>query len=262
MPFKIITNGTLLSDSIIKKLSKYNPELLQISIDGSTEKENILRGPNNVNKIINSLKQVATYPKLKKVTVIRMTVSKVNIDTLVDSIKFYNSLGFHVRMGYLFSMGRGVKSPYLLNTQEIYKAQTMLYKLKGDTTLDFDLPVLAIYAPCNLIEKSIPLNARVKANGDIFACFGVESCGFNLGNVNTTPLIEIIKGENLLNSIEFMLKRYEKMSMNACKECVAKDICKGGCLGHSLYENDEEYEPPKRLCNAANLFSRGLFIKK
>ena len=261
VPFKIITNGTLLTDIVIKKLSKYRLGLLQISIDGSIEKENILRGSGNVETIIESLKIIAAYPELKKVTVIRMTVSKVNIDTLVDSIKFFNSLGYHVRMGYLFSMGRGIKSPYLLNTQDIYKLHTMLYKLKEISSLDFDMPVLAIYAPCNLIEKNIPLNVRIKANGEIFACFGVESCGFKLGNINTDSLAEILKGSNLLKAIEFMLERYERMSNGDCKQCVAKNICKGGCLGHSLYENDNAYQPPKRLCIAADLFSRGLLIK-
>lgn len=122
------------------------------------------------------------------------------------------------------------------------------------------MPVLAIYAPCNLIEKNIPLNVRIKANGDVYACFGVESCGFNIANINTDSLKQILKGSNLLKAIEFMLKRHEIMRDGECKQCVAKNICKGGCLGHSLYENDNAYQSPTRLCIAADLFSRGLLI--
>lgn len=261
IPFKIITNGTLLTEEIIEKLSNYRLELLQISIDGSTEKENILRGYGNVEKIINVLKKIASYPTLKKNTVIRMTVSKANIDTLIDSIEYYNSLGYYVRMGYLFSMGRGMKNPYILDTNDIYKLHTKLYELKKSFKLNFDMPVLSTYAPCNLIEKNIPLNIRIKANGEVYACFGVESCEFNIGYINKNSLEQILNGTKLLNAIKFMLQRYEIMRDSECKQCVAKDICKGGCLGHSLYENGNAYQPPVRLCKAADLFSRNLLIK-
>jgi len=259
IPFNIVTNGTLLSDEVIFKLSKYTPRLLQISLDGVTDDENILRG-SNVSKIIQSIKNIGNYSELINVTVIRMTVSKTNCNTLTDSILLFNSLGCYVRMGYLFSMGRGIDNPYILETTDIYKLHTMLYKLKNNSSLKFDMPVLAIYAPCNLIEANVPLNVRINANGEVFACFGVESCGFDLGNIYSNSLSQILKSDKLQKAIVFMLDRHQIMRENGCSKCVAKDICKGGCLGHSLYENENEYEPPARLCKAASIFSRGLLI--
>lgn len=259
--YSIITNGTLLSRDILNFLERYKPKLLQISLDGIIETDNILRFNNKTQIVLDCLDDIAKSPNLLINTRVRLTVSKVNKDHLEDTIYYLRNLGFQVSLGYLLSMGRGVENPFSLSENDIFEVHKRLVNYQLSNNIDFRLPVLSTLAACPLLDETKPLGIRIKANGEVYACFGIEIDEFKLGNIQTCSLDEIIKSDKLYNAINYMYNRYIIMRDNECTKCLVKDVCMGGCAGNSLYEEGSLNIPAKRLCNAATKLSKYLALQ-
>ena len=181
--YSIITNGILLNREKLDYLEQHLPKLLQISLDGILESDNILRFKDKTQSILDSLDDITARPNLLEHTKVRLTVSKVNMDHLEDTIYYLRQLGFQVNLGYLLSMGRGVENPCILSEDDVFQVHTRLISYQRSKHIDFRLPVLSTYAACPLLDETKPLGIRVKADGNAYACFGIELDEFKLGNL-------------------------------------------------------------------------------
>ena len=59
--FSILTNGTLITEEIAKKISKYNPEYVQVSLEGGKRKNDYIRGKGVYKKVGNALDILKKY---------------------------------------------------------------------------------------------------------------------------------------------------------------------------------------------------------
>jgi MoaA/NifB/PqqE/SkfB family radical SAM enzyme len=82
----INSNGTLITEEVAKKLSRYRFNMICISVDGSNETiHDRLRGSGSFNKTISGIKLLQKYNI--PITVL-FTMNKHNVDDLIESIKF------------------------------------------------------------------------------------------------------------------------------------------------------------------------------
>ena len=87
MRFSILTNGTLITVKVGKKLEKYSRRLdyIQVSVDGScTETHDQIRGKGSFE---NMMRGINTLKEYKLPWVVRVTVNKLNIYDLENTLK-------------------------------------------------------------------------------------------------------------------------------------------------------------------------------
>ncbi len=76
--FAILTNGTLITDKIAEKISKYKPQYVQISIDGDKKTHEKIRGKGTLEKAIQGVQNLNKYGVY---TSISFTAHKKNYKT-------------------------------------------------------------------------------------------------------------------------------------------------------------------------------------
>ena len=59
--FSILTNGTLITDEIAKRISEYNPEYVQVSLEGGKKTNDYIRGKNVYKKVATAIKYLKKY---------------------------------------------------------------------------------------------------------------------------------------------------------------------------------------------------------
>ena len=59
--YSILTNGTLITDEIAKKISEYGPEYVQISLEGSRKTNDYIRGKNVYEQVTKAVKNLKKY---------------------------------------------------------------------------------------------------------------------------------------------------------------------------------------------------------
>jgi len=86
--FGFVTNGTMLDKSKIEELERIRPDYIDISLDGTKDAHDYIRGFGNYGRTMKNLKLTSEYEVIKKVF-ISFTANKFNITTigrLVDSL--------------------------------------------------------------------------------------------------------------------------------------------------------------------------------
>lgn len=101
----ISTNGSFLTENIVKELSKLNLNKVHISLDSNIEKDfNEFRGGQYFEATINAIKLLKKYDIYVRVGTV---IWKKNYNTLEDMIKYLNSLGVdEVVFNWLVQVGR------------------------------------------------------------------------------------------------------------------------------------------------------------
>ncbi|UZE94328.1 MAG: radical SAM protein [Candidatus Pacearchaeota archaeon] len=93
--FGIVTNATLMNKKIIKELAEIMPNYIDISLDGTKEKHDYIRGKGNFEKTINNIKLMHEYPRLLEKVFIIHTLNNHNKENLPEFFK--TSYGFGLK---------------------------------------------------------------------------------------------------------------------------------------------------------------------
>ncbi len=90
--FGFVTNGTLLDNQKIEDIEKIQPNYIDISLDGTKNIHDYIRGIGNYDRTIDSLKTMSKYKIINKVFV-SFTANKLNLPTIVKLIDILYRLG-------------------------------------------------------------------------------------------------------------------------------------------------------------------------
>ena len=94
--FSILTNGTLITDEIAKKISEYNPEYVQVSLEGGKKTNDYIRGKNVYKKVATAIKCLKKYN-------IFVSISSRAFLSIFESVNFL-SLGYADMLYTIFFM--------------------------------------------------------------------------------------------------------------------------------------------------------------
>ena len=83
--FSILTNGTLITDEIAKKISEYNPEYVQVSLEGGKKTNDYIRGKNVYRKVATAIKHLKKYNIFVSIS---FTATKINYKEFPQVVKF------------------------------------------------------------------------------------------------------------------------------------------------------------------------------
>jgi len=92
--YGMVTNGTLLNDTIIKELAEIQPDYIDVSLDGIDEVHNYIRGEGNFQKTITNLEKIKVlYPELFLKIFISFTLMGSNKHHIFEFIRYLADKG-------------------------------------------------------------------------------------------------------------------------------------------------------------------------
>ncbi|MBU7010939.1 MAG: radical SAM protein [Theionarchaea archaeon] len=253
----ISTNGTLLTDNIIKRLSKLAIGSFQFSIDGIGRTHDELRGhPGIFQKTMACLEKAV---KMLGNVGISTVLTRYNQNEVADIIHLAESLGCaFFQLTFLHFSGRATKEQDV-SLEEKIRIVNQLKKLNDTLNLTISVaapPPFAINDE-DAFLCTFPYILGVDANGDVAPCDGLLHLKEKvIGNIKEKLLAEIWETSPLLARLRSIGPKQLK---GICSQCIMKEFCGGGCRAAAFLAYGD-FTSPDPLCQEA--FEKGLFPRQ
>ncbi len=232
------TNALLLNREKAERLREAGLEILQVSLDGTRETHNYIRGEGAFEGAVRGIK--AALASGLRVN-LNFTVSKLNFNEIAEVVAIAEELGVSsLSMERFIPTGRG-KSDYALSSQEFREAMERFFSLASEvdiklTTTDplrvlIDSTIVEHYREemkhriCGGCTAGIAA-VTVSYDGEVYPCPKLE---VSLGNIRKESIRDIWEKAELLER----LRRREF----DCHTCSFINIC-GGCRAASYAQDN------------------------
>jgi radical SAM protein with 4Fe4S-binding SPASM domain len=249
--FAILSNGNTITDPMAKHLKELGCEFFQISIEGSQDIHDKIRGEGNLEKCITAIE---ILKKNKISTMVSFTSSKLNVDSFDEVVKFCRRNGVNVLWSdrYL-PMGNGLEiRNELLQPAEVENFFSKMYRwhhklnrgwfqkteLRMHRALHFlitEKQGCDCYAPykCSAGKSLI----TILPNGDFVPC---RRMPIVVGNVMKNTIEDIYEHSTLLKKL-----RINTIPYKGCEDCASWEACNGGlrCLSYTYHGNPFMADP-------------------
>lgn len=241
--FSILTNGTLITKEIARKIKTYNPSYVQVSLEGGKKMNDYIRGKGTYKKIsegITNLRNEGIF------TSISFTATKLNYQEFPKVIKYARKYDVNnVWSDRYIPLGDSKEQELALNYQEtreylkiMNKERIKLKKLKNNHTtismyraLQFQMTNDLAYG-CTAGDTLL----TVMENGDLVPC---RRMPIIVGNLLENKMLDLYQNNDILKELR------EKKIPDDCKDCEHSETCHGGlkCLTYALYKdlNHKDY---------------------
>lgn len=230
MNVNIVSNGVFL-DQYIDKISRLDPQVIGISIDGMQEIHDLIRGNGTWEK---SVKTIELLRRHEIQTTIITTVSKLNLRDLPLIKDFILKKGINWQIQTAMPFGN-FKKEQMLSKDEFYESAKFIANQRKKNSFD-DLPVVGAHC-YGYYSEIFPVSEwggcwagiysiGITSNGGILGCLSMGNDCFIEGNVRNESLIDIWENPN-----NFAYNRkFDKSKLGPnCKDCEFGIPCKGGC---------------------------------
>lgn len=235
--FSVLTNGTLITDEIAKKIASYNPYYVQVSLEGDKKTNDFIRGKGTYNKIAEGIKNLRKYNIF---TSISFTATKLNYKEFPKVVKYARKYKVNnVWSDRYIPLGDSLNKDLALNYEEtreylkiMNKERDKLINKKGNITtismyraLQFQMTNDFAYG-CTAGDTLL----TVMENGDLVPC---RRMPIVVGNLLKDNMYKLYKNNKLLREL-----RLNKIP-DDCNECEHSETCHGGlkCLTYALYKD-------------------------
>jgi len=234
------TNGLFDENKLDKILSKGIKDI-RISLDGTKEINDKVRGAGTYKRIINTVKSISEYNKTSNPAqlTINVVLMKSNLDCVEDMIRLALNYNSKISFGLLRFGGRAKKeeiltpSEIIIAADNVQKTRTKLNIKKTDARIDFDIfcekQISGKYAPFPFDNSKCPIGS---SGFDLDASGRIIPCGYLVDVDNGRWIGENVKNKDLLylwhNSS--ILGKVRKIRRGSCKSCQYHIVsCNGGC---------------------------------
>ena len=231
--FSILTNGTLITDEIAKKIASYGPEYVQVSLEGGKKTNDYIRGKGVYTRVARAVKLLKKYNIYVSLS---FTATALNYKELPKVVKFAKKYGVDTVWSDRYIP---------LNTQKdnlsMDKEQTKEY-LDIITKASFELrrqgckTEVALYRALQFLKtNNLPYSCTagktlltVMENGDLVPC---RRMPIVVGNLLENNMLDLYENSNIMK----MLRR--DTTPDDCEDCDYSAFCKGGlkCLTYAIY---------------------------
>ncbi|HJJ16705.1 MAG TPA: radical SAM protein [Bacilli bacterium] len=235
--FSILTNGTLITKNIAKKIKSYNPYYVQVSLEGGQKTNDYIRGKGTYKKIAKGIKNLKKYNIFTSISFTATTLNYKEFPKVVSYAKKYKvdnvwsdryiplgdsedknlALNVSQTQEYLSIMA---KERLKLKRKQYNKTTISMYRaLQFQKTNDFAYGCTAGDTLLTVME-----------NGDLVPC---RRMPIVVGNLLKDDMYKLYK----TNSI---LKKLRKNTIpDDCNDCEHAQMCHGGlkCLTYAIYKD-------------------------
>lgn len=255
--FGMTTNGTLVTDEVVSFWRKWNMGF-HTSIDGTPEVQNLNRpttsGRGSSHLVEKSVPKVLEY---RPQTTARSTVVPATAETLVDSYKYFRSLGY---INVAFVPG----GPSFWNPETIGAYEKQLLSVCDILINDFREGQFIFLKGIDDAIQGIIRNKRpnhacgagrglllVDIHGDIWPCHRWNKDHhqpWRIGNIYE-QFDELVRAELDQPSHTDLLEQN-------CEICIANKFCAGGCPAENLEETGKVYKRHPNACELTRVWAR------
>lgn len=233
-PWGLVTNGSLIDETVVEKMKKTSMKTISISVDGIPETHNKLRRlPDGFSKIQNS---VALLKKADFLDEIQITtvVNHKNIHELEQLYEILLEWGIDSwRLATVDPIGRAQDQGELLLTENDYKLYLNFFE-----THQFNGKIILMTSCSHYLGTNDNLYrahsfscetgkhvASILANGDIYVCPNVPRIPELIqGNIKTDSFTDVWK-----NGFEWF-RNPDRQKSEKCNTCELYKDCKGDSL--------------------------------
>ena len=229
--FAVLTNGTLITEDTIEKFLELKPSYVQVSIDGTKEIHDSIRGKGNFDKATEGLRLLV---KKHIPCCISFTAHKQNYKCFYDVAVIGAKLGVdYIWSDRLIPTGSGA-DVQMMSNEEYREFLKIMMTAKIDLSgyiyvkMKRALQFLASGEPIYQCQAGKMLIV-VMPDGTVYPC---RRMPINLGNLKTTPLSELYFSHPIMKD----LRNEDKFIPSKCNGCKFKTRCGGGlkCLSYAL----------------------------
>lgn len=228
---KLITNGSLISASILKRIDKINISSIQVTLDGTELFHNAKRKTNDgeptFNTIIRKVDQIVK--KFKNIHVaFRVNLDIANYEVFPQLYEFlilrYANCNYSIAPSFVDNFSLTCKSgnegESILDRKRRSKFYIDLYKKHNIKVIDF-LPSVTLYS-CIARSKH---SCAIGPDGGIYKCTAiVGDKSLAIGNINNE------KNKNLRNLDNHpFISDTDYLNNDKCITCQLFPVCNGGC---------------------------------
>ena len=236
----IVTNGLLLTKNLAMFLEKRNVGL-QVSIDGTKDVHDYIRGKGTYDILINNLHILDRYYYMDK-AIVKAVLTKLLLRHINEYVEEMIKLKFsNISFGYLSHSGRSKDlfySQYTPNCEDLIKLDyeiDMAKKLYPDKV---ELPVICY--SCGLLHsEKKEYNIRIDIDGNVYICQGFNDVEFSIGNILNETIEECIFSNKYHNLISLLRKRQGLLD---CSRCILEknSLCNKGCPAEEINLNGQQ----------------------
>ena len=261
----LLTNGTLLDEAMLERLSQLKIFEMQFSLDGLKETHEKFRNtPGCFDKTVQSIR-VASEKFRNTRILVKSTISKFNINEIVDVAKLAINNGADMyAVQSLMPCGRAWQlSDSYPSAEDILRAvRDLSQAFLEDPRLSIGTQVKPVFLPVEvpsffpyLGSCLSPTLVGMDSKGDIAPCSVMTDTFLKAGNIKKQSLRELWRKSGLYDKVMDILKREKK---GICKKCFFKDRCPGTCKKLAIDMGDIDMPDP--MCQ--KLYDSGLFPEK
>ncbi|HJJ47841.1 MAG TPA: radical SAM protein [Methanocorpusculum sp.] len=233
-PWGMVTNGSLITGSVIEQMKKTHMRTISVSIDGLGKyHEKTRRLPGSFEKIVSAVRKLGAADFLDSVQ-ITTVVTKGNIAALEDMYAFFTTLPVTSwRIALVDPVGRAAGSrDLLLDKDDLVRLFSFFDAHRFSDKLTITTSCSHYLGEKDTLYRAAPFTcgagisvASILANGDIFVC------------PNVPRLPELIQGNIMRDSFSDVwtngyswFRNPESRCTGACKNCPFWEKCKGDSL--------------------------------
>ncbi|SDB15002.1 radical SAM additional 4Fe4S-binding SPASM domain-containing protein [Pseudobutyrivibrio sp. YE44] len=234
--FSILTNGTLITPEVAEKISSYNPEYVQVSLEGGKRTNDYIRGKGvykKVGKAIDSLKKFGIFVSIS------FTATKINCKEFPKVVKFAKKHKVdNVWSDRFIPLGDEKDVELIMDSKETAAYLKLMQAERFKLMQKHSKTRISMYRALQFIfTNDYPYQCTagdslltVMENGDLVPC---RRMPIVVGNLLSEDMYELY-----MNSPTLKMLR-EDTTPEDCKGCEHETFCKGGlkCLTYALYKD-------------------------
>jgi mycofactocin biosynthetic radical S-adenosylmethionine protein MftC len=238
----VSTNGTVLDESLVRKLKKMRSLYLQVSLDGATAETNdAIRGRGTFDRIMHALKLLVAHDFRNAST--NTVVTGINFREIRQIYELGKQYGLKTRLSRFRPSGNAKRSwkDYRLRHDQLAELSVFLNGHRDIATGDSFFSIVAQE------RRGLGLNmcgaarmtCSVLPDGGVYPCAFLQDSLFKAGNIREQSLGLIWRNASIFRVLR-------EIRIESCERCVRFEVCHGGCpavayyLSRSLNQPDPE----------------------
>lgn len=233
--FSILTNGTLITKDIAKKIKNYNPYYVQVSLEGGKKTNDYIRGKGTYKKIAEGIRNLKYYDIF---TSISFTATNLNYKEFPKVIKYARKYKVNnVWSDRYIPLGNSEDKNLALNFEQtreylqIMNDERNKLRDKKNNITTISMYRALQFQMTNEFEYGCTAGdtlLTVMENGDLVPC---RRMPIVVGNLLNDNMYDLYKNNNILKELR------NKKVPDDCKDCEHSEMCHGGlkCLTYALY---------------------------
>jgi len=237
--FAILSNGTLIDPEMAHKLKTLNVSFVQVSIEGTEETHDVIRGQGNYEKTVSAINCLVNAGIR---TLISFTAHRGNFREFADAA----DIGIQSGVSRVWAdrlIPQGKNSLQILTPDEIREFFTIMNKARAEATHVGHTEIAMNRALQFLIAGGRPYHCTagdtlitIMPDGDLYPC---RRMPIPAGNVLKTPL------KQLYDCDLFQELRNQERISQGCEGCFYAGVCRGGlrCLSYSVTGSPFKADP-------------------